>query len=298
MIADPPPATSQDVRVFRPFEMVVANSSTGYNFVTLRDALNTPSEFRGFPTSGSPLMQHDILPPTPPNKPSGSPHAIGLWENQPSGNSRLYLTFADDPSAFPGDQPFKNPNKLLVYQYAPSDPTVVTLVTQTNLSAIGINYAEVGLIYNQQANHMLGTYAGFPYTVGFINNMPIDDTKACSNTLRGGTYALDFDGDVLGIADGADTANIWKRASRVVGNPPLISNTLLYKNPFEIAINPNNGKIYITDRCWNDWASFGGSDKLGSGAVLIFFDTNTAAAIPNDGVMLPIILKGDEPDQE
>ena len=72
-------------------------------------------------------------------------------------------------------------------------------------------YAEVGLDYNPAANHMLGTYAGFPYLED------LGEVAACDNPARGGTYALTFNGSRLGVADGAATPEVWQYPNTVIG---------------------------------------------------------------------------------
>ena len=165
----------------------------------------------------------------------------------------------------------------------PADPGTVSPRT-TNI-AVG-NYAEVGLIYNRDANHMLGTYAGFAYfeDAGHVG--------ACANPTRGGNYALTFNGDRLGVADGGATPEVWQYPTAVVGNPPLESNNLLWRNPFELVYNPHNGKVYVTDRCWNE---FPGGGQPGGGAVLTFRDPRTPE-IPSETNPSLIVTKTDNRD--
>jgi YVTN family beta-propeller protein len=70
---------------FSPFELVVAKSLEGYNFVTMRDAITenpddpTPFKIRGL-NSVAPFDFDElalILPSGPAPRSSGSPHAIG-----------------------------------------------------------------------------------------------------------------------------------------------------------------------------------------------------------------------------
>jgi hypothetical protein len=237
---------------FSPFEMVT--TAQGYNFVTLRDAIQPePFKFVGLPSvEPFDLAFHNIILS---GGGSGTPHAIGLW--QETGQNRLFITYADDPRAAPTPV-FINPNKLLTYDFDPNNPTTVTLDKQIDL---GRDYAEVGLIYHPDTQQMLGTYAGFAYdeTGGHV--------AACDSPERGGIYQVDFDGNV---SEGP-------QPGIVVGNPPLAAADLQWKNPFEIAVNPNNGKIYVTDRCWNDFPEGG---QPGGGAVLIFGDTGPGTPTP------------------
>lgn len=238
---------------FSPFEMTTAATLGSYNFVTLRDAINpNPFKFVGLPSSDPfDLTFHDIVLP---GGGSGTPHAIGLW--QAPDQNRLFITYADDPRE--AGPTFINPNKLLLYDFDPASPSAVNLVRQVDL---GRNYAEVGLLHHPAANHMLGTYAGFAY----------DDASghvaACDDAGHGGIYRLDFEGNV---AEGS-------LPGVVIGNPPLVSGNLQWKNPFEIALNPNTGKIYVTDRCWNDFSDGG---QAGGGAVLIFQDESSGGGTP------------------
>ena len=243
-----------------PFEAVVADALDGYNFVTMRNAVSPgPYQFRKL-NSVEPygLEPQNILfngvdgPQT-----TGIPHAIGLWQEAGMAEPRIFITYAQDPrnDATPPD--FDNPNRLLVYSFPTTDPKNVLL--RNSDVAVG-DYAEVGLIHNPLTGHMLGTYAGFAYSDAD------GDVAACASPERGGTYAVDFDGNVLA----GETAASWRLPQIVVGNPPLVSDGLDWKNPFEIAVNPNNGKVYVTDRCWNDFPEGG---QPGGGAVLIFADS-------------------------
>ncbi len=239
---------------FSPFEMVVANSLQGFNFVTMRDAvpgdqgLPKPFQIRGI-NSAEPYgveKQELVFEDMAGAATTGMPHAIGLWQEAGMAEPRLFITYADDPRF--GGAAFPNPNKMLIYGFDPANPKNL-LLRNANIQ-IG-DYAEVGLMYDPTANLMRGTYGGFAYDASN------GDEAACNNPARGGTYAVNFDG---GVSSGF-APNI------VAGNPPLKANNLQWKNPFEIAINPNNGKIYVTDRCWND---FPGGGKPGGGALLIF----------------------------
>ncbi len=263
-----------------PFEAVIADALDGYNFVTMRNAVSPgPYQFRKL-NSIEPygLEPQEILfegvdgPRT-----TGIPHAIGLWQEAGMDEPRIFITYAQDPrnDAHPPD--FDNPNRLLVYSFPVVDPKNVLL---RNVDVAVGDYAEVGLVHNSLAGHMLGTYAGFAY---------VDqdgDEAACASPERGGTYATDFDGNVLA----GETAASWRLPQIVVGNPPLIGDDLDWKNPFEIAVNPNNGKVYVTDRCWNDFPEGG---QPGGGAVLIFTDrgegpepTPTPTATPTPGQLV------------
>jgi hypothetical protein len=248
---------------YSPFEIALAKSLLGHNFVTMRDAAHPdPFKFVGFNTATFSPIYYDILFNTSTGQASGMPHAVAVWQDEGSDEAHLFITYADDLR--PAEGLFPNPDKLLIYDFSILDPDVVTL-RQANIE-VG-DYAEVGLVYNPATNHMLGTYAGFAYTD------PESDESACDHPARGGTYALDDEGNLLE----GDVPGVWKLPSRVVGNPPFEASDMQWRNPFEIAINPNNGKIYVTDRCWSDYPTGG---QAGGGAVLIFEDSSNGEPTP------------------
>lgn len=236
---------------FSPFEMVVAAGVPSRDFVTLRDALS-PNRFKYVGLDNPDAANLNFYNVDVPGNGTGVPHAIGLWQN--NGTSRLYLTFASDPR--PTNNPFPNPNKLLIYDLVGKDPL------NPRSRDLGGDFAEVGLLYNKEANHMLGTFGGFAY------NDSNGDAAACTSSGNGGTY----------VVNSGDTIAPGPLPSLVVGNPPLVSAGLAWVNPFEIAINSNKTtdgktKIYVTDRCWNEFPTPGGG--LTGGAVLILFDTSS-----------------------
>lgn len=247
---------------FSPFELIVADDGqAGYDFVTMRDALK-PQRFKvaGYNESTGELNHTNI---NLPGDRTGTPHAIGLWQEPDMAEPRFFVTYADDPRVSPGVE-YPNPNKLAVYSFFKDRPKDV--FQQTAEVEVG-DYAEAGLIYDPFSNQMLGTFAGFAY---------IDDDgdeAACNTTEQGGTYAVSFDGD----RRPGFTPNI------VVGNPPLVSTDLEWRSPFEIAINPNNNKVYVTDRCWKDYP---GGTQAGVGAVLIY-DPDPAVETTNQTSSLP-----------
>ncbi len=270
---------------FSPFEMAIANTLQGYNFVTMRDAIvedfNSPNpfQFRSFnSTDFLGFDAHGIVFEAPDlGRTSGSPHALGLWQEEGMAKPRLFMTYANDTRGEPVQPDFINPDKMLVYSFAVADPKNV-LLRNANIE-VG-DYAEVGLVYNPATHHMLGTYAGFAYTD--TNG----DEAACNSSAHGGTYAVNFDGGILA----GDAPGVWKLPNIVVGNPPLTSDNLQWKNPFEIAINPNNGKVYVTDRCWNEFSEGG---KAGGGAVLIFIDTDTGPEpTPEPPGLITLVFEG------
>ncbi|GAB4432456.1 MAG: hypothetical protein Kow0031_13850 [Anaerolineae bacterium] len=266
---------------FSPFEITIANTPFGgYNYITLRDAF-APNKYKFVGLRSEVpfnLTYHDIALP---GDQTGMPHAISLWQQAGRPEARLFFTIADDPR--PAGNPFPNPNRLALYGFDPGNPDVVSL--RTSSTFLG-NYAEVGLDYNPDANHMLGTYAGFPYLE------ELGEVAACNNPARGGTYALTFNGNRLGVADGAATPDVWKYPEKVIGNPPTVADGMRWRNPFELAINPNTGKIYVTDRCWNEFAEGG---IPGGGAVLIFHDTGTPDT-PTGSTPALSVTKSDQRD--
>jgi DNA-binding beta-propeller fold protein YncE len=251
---------------FSPFEMVVAaDGKEGHNFVTMRDAI-VPNRYKLASLSG---RNGELNHPDNglPNGGSGPPHAIGLWQQPGMSEPRFFVTYADDPR--PTNEPFPNPNKLAVYSFPLVNPKDVL---QRNVNVVVGNYAEAGLIYDQTTNQMFGTFGGFPYDASKL------DQVACNggNSSRGGTYTVNFDGN----------AGPGFKPNVVVGSPPLLSATPLnWNNPFEIAVNPNNDKVYVTDRCWNDFA--GGSQRVG-GAVLIY-DRNGVSQAASTETLPPVV---------
>ncbi|MFC1975175.1 hypothetical protein ACFLXQ_02105 [Chloroflexota bacterium] len=243
---------------YSPFEMTIVKSLESYNLVTLRDASPPyPFKFVGFNTTGFAHNFYEILFNTPTElNVTGSPHAIGLWQNE-GDESRLFITYADNARS--SEETFPNPNKLLVYGFSALTPDKLSL---RQMSIEVGDYAEAGLVYHSAANHMLGTYGGFAYADNEGN------VAACTHSARGGTYALDREGNLLA----GDAPGVWRFPQRVVGNPPYVAPDLQWRSPFEIAINPNNNKVYVTDRCWNDYPT---GDQAGGSAVLIFADSVT-----------------------
>ncbi len=255
---------------FNPFEIDIVRSLESYNFVSLREA-NPPHPFSfvGFNTAGFAHNFYQILY----NRPfeadiTGSSHAVALWQDE-GVDPRLFMTYVDSPRQTGSN----NPNKVLVYNVSALNPDTVSLHRPD--IEVG-DYAEVGLVYNADANHMLGTYAGFEY------NDSEGDAAACAPPARGGIYALDYEGNVLA----GESPGNWAAPDRVVGNPAYSASNLQWRNPFEIAINPNNGKVYVTDRCWNDFPTGG---QPGGGAVLIFADTITEPTPTPDITATPTV---------
>lgn len=266
---------------FSPFEIAVADTPFGgYNFITLRDAFApNPFKFVGLrSTEPFNFVYHDI---NLPGDKTGSPHAIALWQEAGRPETRLFMTYAADPRT--SGESFPNPNRLLMYGFDPATPDLVSLRTSTIQPG---DYAEVGLLHNAGANHMIGSYAGFPYLED------LGHVAACDNGARGGTYALTYNGDRLGVADGAATPEVWKYPTRVIGNPPYDAADMRWRNPFEMALNPNNGKVYVTDRCWNEFPEGG---VPGGGAVLIFNDTRTPET-PTESNPALTVTKSDSRD--
>ncbi|HEX9921448.1 MAG TPA: hypothetical protein VGD99_02185, partial [Anaerolineae bacterium] len=230
---------------FSPFEVVVAtDGQQGHSFVTMRDALQ-PQHFKLASLVGiDGELSHPDFRFSAAGK-SGSPHALGLWQTG-DAQPRLFFTYADD-TRLSEDNTRPNPHKLAIYSFPVENPKDIL---QRNAEVEVGNWAEVGLVYDPLDEQMLGTYGGFFY------NDDLSNEAACSSDLRGGTYFVNRDG---GVSTGP-------LPDAVVGNPALTGSNLQWKNPFEVAVNATNGKIYVTDRCWNDYAEGG---LAGGGAVLV-----------------------------
>jgi hypothetical protein len=254
---------------FSPFEMIVVDDGQeGHNFVTMREAL-PPQKFKLASLNGlSGELNHpniNIGPGT------GTPHAIGLWPHPDANEGRFFITFANDPR--PTQEPFPNPNKIALYTFPLSNPKDII---QRNVQSLAGGYAEAGLVYDERTNLMLGTFAGFAY------DSSKNDEQVCIGSTPGGTYTIDGEGNVgPGFA-----------ATTVAGIPGLEGAQLDWQNPFEIAVNAENGKVYVTDRCWS--AVSQGASK---GAVLIYnpnpnnegvSETQIQATLPQT-----LALKGD-----
>jgi uncharacterized repeat protein (TIGR01451 family) len=225
-----------------PFEMIVVDDGQeGHNFVTMRDAIH-PQKFKLASLNGlSGELNH---PNINIGSGTGTPHAIGLWPHQDANEGRFFITFADDPRR--PEVSFPNANKIALYTFPLSNPKDII---QRNVQLLPGGYAEAGLVYDDRTDLMLGTFAGFGY------DSYKSDEKVCLGSPPGGTYTIDSEGNV----GSGFTANT------VVGIPALNGAQLDWQNPFEIAINVESGKVYVTDRCWSAI-----SKKAGKGAVLIF----------------------------
>jgi hypothetical protein len=226
---------------FRPLEVAVTdNGRQGHSFVTMRDP--THSNSVTLAEVEAEAVEPGLTSVLPPPLSLNSSHAIGLWPQL--SESRLFVTYATDPAGT--RLPLPNPNRLAIYSFSANNPQ--NILPQKDNIRLG-DYAEAGLVYDSELGRMLGAYGGFAYD----NNS--GDATACSPGSRGGIYEVDFEGN---LSEGPTPAI-------VVGNPPLVSNDLDWKNPFELALNPNTGKLYVTDRCWNDFPQ-GGQP---GGAVLV-----------------------------
>lgn len=249
---------------FRPLEVAVSpTGSQGYTYMSMR--LSNGAQTVGIAETGDVEAQAALPGVTsllPPPLSFNSSYATALWPQSGPPEPRLFVTYA--ANSRPGD-PYPNPNRLVIYSFNPGNPNNL-LQRQANIP-IG-DYAEAGLIFDPTLNRMLGTYGGFAY------DQTQSDAGACGNSARGGIYGVDGVGNVVnGIMP-----------ALVVGNPPLITSTLQWRNPFELALNPNNGKVYVTDRCWNEFPAPGGG--LTGGAVLAF----NHSAVPVGGPLPPPIV--------
>lgn len=248
---------------FRPLEVAVNGFGQGHSFVSMRNPNGTQTVgIAETDEVAAAAAQPGVTSILPPPLSFHSSYAMSLWPQGSQGDPRLFVTYADNSR--PGS-PYPNPNRLAVYSFSPGNPGNL-LQRQANIRLN--DYAEAGLIYDDNIGGLLGLYGGFDYD----NNQ--NHINACSNPARGGTYALNFNGAV----------QPGPAPSIVVGSPPLTtSTTLQWRNPYELAINPANGKVYVTDRCWNEFPTPGGGYP-GGGAVLVFPDS--AVSISEADVLL------------
>ncbi len=250
---------------FRPLEVAVSpTGGQGHTFMSMR--LSNGAQTVGIAETGEVEAQAALPGVTsllPPPLSFSSSYAAALWPQSGPPEPRLFVTYADNSR--PG-APYPNPNRLVIYSFNPVNPGNL-LQRQANIP-VG-DYAEAGLIFDPALNRMLGTYGGFAY------DHTQSDAGACSNPTRGGIYGVDGMGNVVsGIMP-----------TLVAGNPPLTTAlTLNWRNPFELALNPTNGKVYVTDRCWNEFPAPGGG--LTGGAVLAF----NHAGVPAGGPLPPPIV--------
>jgi DNA-binding beta-propeller fold protein YncE len=286
---------------YSPFELAIARAYSGYNFLTLRDVFLDPPFIGRFslgkfetPTSASPNpgVGWDFLSDT-----VGSPHAIAIWEESESANQRLFVT------ATSNKRDLQNPNRILIYGFSTSYPTALGFVDNV---ALNRDYVEVGLLHIPDKNHMIGTYNGFLYSAFKKDeNGQLTYRDPCTTTVggqsalipvadRGGNYALTFDGTQL--ADAQSTAKAWRVPQIAMGNPPLITTTLQWFSPFEVAYNPDNNTVYTTDRCWGAGRVISSTHHPEGGAVLVFSDTVKTLAPQQPGsamqnIYLPFLMK-------
>jgi YVTN family beta-propeller protein len=265
-----------------PFDVT---SSDGFAYTTLRDA---PLSKRTFPFNPFFLAatrrpsQISAIPLVY-NEQTGSPYAITARTE--GANTYLYITYAREfrnawpphewPPAGPG-QPVNNPvnpTHLTVVEVPDGNPAAARRL-DTDLH-VG-DFAEIGLTFNPNTNHLLGTYGG-----GFYEHA-YPDRLACALIPK----ARADSGSVY-VLDGTTPWNphlIDKPTPTLrVGNSTApMTGDFWWRNPFDIAVNTNNNKVYVTDRCWHDYDDQ--YDNLfpdheiwhdGGGAVFVFNNGNS-----------------------
>ncbi|MBN1995414.1 MAG: hypothetical protein JW953_22185 [Anaerolineae bacterium] len=213
---------------------------------------------------------------------TGSPHAIAVRTD--GANTYLYITYAKEfrnaqpPAEWPPDNPTQptnnpvNPTHLMVVEVPNGNPAAARRLAAD--VALG-DFAETGLTFNPNTNHLLGTYGGGFYEKAY------PDRLACALIPKvreesGSAY-------VLGAADPQNPylTNKPTPGLRVGNSTAPMTGDFWWRNPIDIAVNPNNNKVYVTDRCWHDYdAQY---DNLfpdheiwhdGGGAVFVFNDNH------------------------
>jgi hypothetical protein len=142
-----------------------------------------------------------------------------------------------------------NPDRLSVVQVPGGNPAAAQrLETDVRVG----DFAEAGLVYNPNTNHLLGTYGGAYYDQAYpdwlacaiIPNFHYPKTRDES----GGIYVLDAGNPQSPGLIGNPVASL-----RVGNSTAPMSGDFWWRNPFDLAVNPNNDKVYVTDRCWHDF---------------------------------------------
>jgi YVTN family beta-propeller protein len=262
-----------------PYDVTFSN---GFAYTTLRDA---PSG------NGASLNPFFLKATQQPNKivsiplvyenQTGSPYAItGRTDGM---NTYFYVTYAKEfrnaqpPfEEWPLDKPDRpvnnpiNPTHLMVVEVPGGDPAAAhRLATDLELGP----FAEVGLTFNPDTNHLLGTYGGGFYDPAY------PDSLACAlipkgRTKSGSVYVLDAT-----VSQNPQLIDKPTPSLRVGNSTTPMTGDFWWRNPFDIAVNPNNNKVYVTDRCWHDYDNQ--YDNLfpdheiwhdGGGAVFVFND--------------------------
>jgi YVTN family beta-propeller protein len=253
--------------------------SDGFAYTTLRDAPLGHGSNPFFLQAAQYSNQLVSIPLAYQNQ-TGSPHAIAAQTH--GADTYLYITYAKDfrnsqppyewppdNAAHPTNNPV-NPTHLTVVEVPEGNPAMAHRLG-TDLP-VG-DFAEIGLIFNPNTNHLLGTYGG-----GFFEPA-YPDQLACALIPKGradsgSAYVLDATNPQNPQLIDKPTPGL-----RVGNSVAPMTGDFWWRNPFDIAVNPNNNKIYVTDRCWHDYDDQ--YDNLfpdhelwhdGGGAVFVFSD--------------------------
>ena len=199
--------------------------------------------------------QSAVIPPA-----AFTPFEIAVADVQ---NSYNFVTLRDalQPEFF----------KFATFDTGSTSPTYPNILLP-NSSETGSPHV-IGLPLAQQ---MIGTYGEFAF------EDDLGEVAACNSSQQGGTYTIDWNGNV----------SLGPLPAKVVGNPVFTGDSLPWRNPFEIALNPKNGKVYVTDRCWREFDQGG---QPGGGAVLIF---DTVSTPPSEITPTPTAEPTPEPTYE
>jgi YVTN family beta-propeller protein len=270
--------TVSDAVASGPFDVT---TSQGYAYTTLRDALKGNSmPFNPYFVKATQRPGQIVGIPFRFNNQTGSPFAITAQHD--GANTYLYITYAPEPrdAVPPHDWPPSGPGQPVNNPINPTQLSVIEVPDGAPRSAKRLsvdlnvgNFAELGLTFNPNTEHVLGTYGG-----GFYHHT-LADSVACAlipkaRDQSGGVYLLD-------AAQPHSPRLIGKPAPliRVGTSPTPMIGDFWWRNPFDIAVNTNNNKVYVTDRCYHDFDNQ--FDNIfsdfeiwheGQGAVFVFFD--------------------------
>jgi YVTN family beta-propeller protein len=262
-----------------PYDVTFSNS---FAYTTLRDApLGDSASPNPFVVKAAQRPDKIVSIPLMYENQTGSPYAITARTD--GANTYLYATYAKEfrdaepPfEEWPLDKPDRpvnnpiNPTHLMVVEVPGGDPTAASrLATDLELG----NFAEVGLTFNPNTNHLLGAYGGGFYDPAY------PDSLACAlipkeRAKSGSAYVLDAT-----VSQNPQLIDKPVPSLRVGNSTTPMTGDFWWRNPFDVAVNTNNNKVYITDRCWHDYDNQ--YDNLfpdhelwhnGGGAVFVFND--------------------------
>jgi len=270
--------TVSDAVASGPFDVT---TSQGYAYTTLRDALKGNSvPFNPYFVKATQRPGQIVGIPFRFNNQSGSPFAITAQRD--GANTYLYVTYAPEPrdAVPPHDWPPVGPGEPVNNPINPTQLSVIEAPDGAPRSAKRLsvdlnvgNFAEMGLTFNPNTEHVLGTYGG-----GFYHHT-LADSVACSRIPKardqsGGVYVLD-----TALPQSPQLIDKPAPLIRVGNSPTPMMGDFWWRNPFDIAVNTNNNKVYVTDRCYHNFDNQ--FDNLfsdfeiwheGEGAVFVFFD--------------------------